>query len=100
MKNDGETAYSLTVKDVPVDGFWSITVYGKNGFMMKNDQNAYSYNNVTAKKNADGGITINFGGGPKAINNLPITPGWNYIVRMYQPKQEIIDGFWSFPKEE
>lgn len=100
VKNDGETAYSLTVKDVPVDGFWSITVYGKNGFMMKNDQNAYSYNNVTAKKNADGGITINFGGGPKAINNLPITPGWNYIVRMYQPKQEIIDGSWSFPKAE
>ena len=99
-KNNGKTPYFLTVKDVPVNGFWSITVYGKNGFMMKNDQNAYSYNNVTAKKNADGSITINFGGGPKAINNLPITPGWNYIVRMYQPQQEIIDESWSFPKAE
>jgi len=99
-KNNGKTPYFLTVKNVPVNGFWSITVYGKNGFMMKNDQNAYSYNNVTAKKNADGSITINFGGGPKAINNLPITPGWNYIVRMYQPQQEIIDGSWSFPKAE
>ena len=68
--------------------------------MQKNDQNAYSYNNVTAKKNADGSITINFGGGPKAINNLPITPGWSYVVRMYQPRQEIINGSWSFPRAQ
>jgi len=88
------------VKDVPVDGFWSITVYNKDGFMEKNAQNVYSYNNVTAKKNADGSITIHFGGGPNAINNLPVTPGWNYAVRMYQPKPEIINGSWSFPKAQ
>ena len=99
-KNDGKTLYWVTVKDVPVDGFWSITVYNKAGYMEKNDQNRYSYNNVTAEKNADGSITINFGGGPGAINNLPITPGWNYTVRMYEPKQEIINGAWSFPKAQ
>jgi hypothetical protein len=99
-KNDGETPYSLTVKDVPVDGFWSVTVYGKDGFMVKNDQNAYSYNNVTAKKNPDGSVTINFGRGRNAVNNLPITPGWSYIVRMYQPRQEIIDRLWKFPRAQ
>lgn len=99
-KNDGKTPYRVTVKDVPVEGFWSITVYNKDGYMEKNAQNVYSYNNVTARKDTDGGITINFGGDPGAINNLPITPGWNYIVRMYQPKQEIISGAWSFPKAQ
>jgi len=99
-KNDGQKPYAVTVKDVPVNGFWSITVYNKDGFMEKNDQDAYSFNNVTAKKNADGSITINFGGGPDAVNNLPITPGWNYTVRMYQPREEIIDGSWNFPAAE
>ncbi|MCG6967267.1 MAG: DUF1254 domain-containing protein [Chromatiaceae bacterium] len=98
--NDGETPHSLTVKDVPVDGFWSITVYNKEGFMEKNDQNAYSYNNVTAAKNGDGSITVNFGSGPDAINNLPISAGWNYAVRMYQPQRAIIDGSWTFPRAE
>lgn len=97
-ENDGKTPYQVTVTDVPVDGFWSITVYNKDGYMEQNDQDAYAYNNVTAKKNADGSITINFGGGPDTVNNLPITPGWNYAVRMYQPRQEIIDGSWTFPQ--
>lgn len=99
-KNDGKTPHSVTVKDVPVNGFWSMTVYNKDGFMEENDQGAYSYNNVTAKRNDDGSITVNFGAGGDAVNNLPITEGWNYTVRMYQPKQEIIDGDWVFPAVE
>ena len=26
--------------------------------------------------------------------------GWNYIVRLYQPKKEILDGTWTFPDPE
>jgi hypothetical protein len=54
---------------------------------------------VTAKRGADGSITVQFGGcDPDAENCLPITPGWNYLVRMYRPRQEILDGSWRFPE--
>lgn len=100
-KNDGKTPYVLTVSGaIPVDGFASITVYNAKGFMEKNDLNAYSVNNVTAKRNSDGSMTVHFGGDPAQPNYLPITPGWNYIVRMYQPKREVIGGSWEFPAAE
>ena len=99
-KNDGKTPYTLTVTDVPVYGFWSVTLYDEAGWMPVNKYNAYSFNNVTAKKAKDGSVTIHFGGDPKADNFLPIVPGWNYIVRMYKPGPEILNGSWTFPTAE
>ena len=99
-KNDGKTAYTLTAKDVPVDAFWSVTLYDDKGWIPVNEYKAYSFNNVTAKKDKDGSITIHFGGDPKQPNFLPIVPGWNYIVRLYQPRKEILDGTWTFPSPE
>jgi hypothetical protein len=48
----------------------------------------------------DGSYTIHFGGDPKRVNDLPITEGWNYAVRMYQPRREILDGSWRFPSPQ
>ncbi|MGC4015688.1 MAG: DUF1214 domain-containing protein [Luteolibacter sp.] len=99
--NDGKTAFELTVKDAPVDGFWSVTVYNKDGYFTPNDLGRYSFNNLTAKPSADGSVTIQFGGDPKgAANYLPITPGWNYTVRLYRPRAEILEGKWKFPAAE
>ena len=33
-----------------------------------------------------------------APNMLPITPGWNYLVRLYRPRAEVLDGTWKFPE--
>jgi hypothetical protein len=98
-KNDGKTVYTLDVKEVPVDGFWSIFLYDAKGYYEKNPYDAYSLNSVTAKKGADGTVTVRFGGcDGKTANCLPITPGWNYMVRLYRPRSEVLDGNWKFPE--
>jgi len=43
-RNDGVTPYEITLKDVPVNGFWSVSVYDKDGFFKKNEANAYTVN--------------------------------------------------------
>ena len=100
-RNDGKTIHRLTVKDVPVDGFWSINVYNAQGYFEANPQNAYSLNNITATKERDGSVVLQFGGcDGKVTNCLPITPGWNYIVRLYRPRAEILNGTWKFPEAQ
>lgn len=99
-QNDGQTPYRLTVKDVPVDGFWSISMYNQSGFFEKNPNEGYSLNNLTAAPNDDGSFTINFGGDPSQDNWLFTPDGWNYTIRMYLPRQEVIEGSWTFPKPE
>jgi hypothetical protein len=49
-RNDGDTIYRLTIKDVPVDGFWSITVYNSEGYLQPNPYQAYALNSLTAQK--------------------------------------------------
>jgi hypothetical protein len=93
-------SYELTVRDVPVDGFWSISVYNRDGFFEPNDDGAYNVNNLTAARNEDGSITICFGGDNGRPNHLPIMEGWNYTVRLYRPRPEVLDGSWTFPSLE
>lgn len=99
-KNDGKTVYTLNVpKTVPVKAFWSVSVYNPKGFFEKNAYNAYSINDITAKKNADGSVTVQFGGCDGKIPNcLPIVEGWNYTARLYRPEQPIVSGKWKFPE--
>ena len=100
-RNDGNAVYRLTVHNVPVDGFWSISVYDRAGYFEKNELDGYSVNNVTALPNADGSVTVQFGGCNRDIANcLPIVPGWNYTVRLYRPRAEVLSGAWSFPKPQ
>ena len=100
-KNDGVEIYKLTVKDVPVDGFWSVSVYNAEGHFVKNLLNAYTVNSTRAEQSDDGSVPIQFGGcDGKIANCLPTTPGWNYLVRLYRPRPEILEGTWTFPEAQ
>lgn len=85
---------------VPVDAFWSITVYNAEGFMFENPQQVCALNNLTAKPNTDGSYTNHFGGDRSPSNFLAIAPGWNYRVPLDCPRQEILDGSCKFPKAQ
>jgi len=76
-------------------------VYNAKGFFEPNGQGADSVNNITATPDDDGSVTVHFGGcGDGRRNCLPIMDGWNCIVRLYQPRAEILDGTWAFPAIE
>jgi len=100
-RNDGETVYRMTVGSVPVHGFWSVSVYNAAGYFEPNTLQAYSLNNLTAKRDAEGKVSIQFGGcDGKTQNCLPIMPGWNYLVRLYRARPEVLSGKWTFPQAQ
>ena len=73
--------------------YWLLGAAGGWGGLPVQD---VAYANGVPEKNEDGSATIHFGGDPGQDNFLPIVPGWNYIVRMYQPREEILEGNWKF----
>jgi hypothetical protein len=48
----------LTAGNVPVDGFWSLTVYNSEGYLQPNQYNGYSVNSITAIRGSDGAVSI------------------------------------------
>ena len=86
---------TFTLKDVPVDAFWSVTVYDKDGFP---NGESYNVNSAFAKANSKGEYVIHFGGDKNADNYLDIFEGWNFTLRLYQPKEAYFNGSWKMPE--
>lgn len=78
-------------------GFWSITVYGEDGYM-KHENSILNSNNV--KFNPDGTFTAYFGS-QKACRDVPnrldVDKGWNFLMRIYRPGPSVLDGSYKLP---
>lgn len=76
-----------------------IFVKRKNSF----SRLSYGINNVNSnnvKRDEDGNVMIVFSNdhSDDSLNYLNIEEDWSYVVRIYEPKQEVQDGTWKFPE--
>ena len=93
--------YEIVVRDVPVDAFWSISIYNAKGFFEPSDHGGCSLNSVTAHNEPDGSVKVHLGGcDDDRPNCVHLMEGWNYIVRMYRPQAQVLDGTWTFPQAQ
>ncbi|MBK0369274.1 DUF1254 domain-containing protein [Flavobacterium agrisoli] len=63
-------------------GYWSLTIYDEQGWVVTDP---FHLNSHQVKPNPDGTITLNFNGGPDAINNIKVPKNWNGLFRCYLP---------------
>ncbi len=79
-------------------GFFSFTMYGEDKYLHEGINNL---NDRTIKKNEDGTFTLYFGSKELCgdVDNLLDTPSdnWNLVVRVYLPKEDVIDGTYKLP---
>jgi hypothetical protein len=103
---DGANRYVLhfdSGRAPPADGFWSLSLYDDKQHFVANALDRY---NVGSRDklgfNADGSLDIYIQskdpGQDKTSNWLPAPAGaFNLILRVYAPKQDVVDGRWVAP---
>ncbi len=103
---DGHNNYVLHFgKDElpPVNAFWSVTMYDKDGFQSANSLNRFAISSwMPLKTNSDGSLDLylqNENPGPaKDSNWLPAPKGvLGVTMRLYAPKETALTGEWNPP---
>jgi len=102
----GDHRYELTFETPPpVDAFWSVTMYDHpNYWLVDNEIDRYSIGDRTPglRRGRDGSLTTYISHTPpsraRRSNWLPAPEGaFRPILRMYLPREDILDGTWTIP---
>jgi hypothetical protein len=103
---DGTNNYTIHFDKAtipPVDAFWSITLYDKEGYQITNDLNRFAVSSwMPFNYNPDGSLDLYFQnespGAGKEANWLPAPKGpFNLTMRLYAPQSEALTGKWNPP---
>jgi hypothetical protein len=103
---DGVSNYSIHFEKgatPPVDAFWSITLYDKQGYQVANSLSRFAVSSwMPFKYNPDGSLDIYFQnenpGPAEAANWLPAPKGpFNLTMRLYAPRSDALTGKWNPP---
>lgn len=95
---NADACYTASYAVPDNQAFWSITVYGSDGYM-KSDNSILNGNNV--KLNKDGSFTAFFGSKElcgDVDNRLDTSDGWNFLMRVYRPGPSVLDGSYVLPE--
>ena len=108
---DGTNKYTMTfdMDDLPpVTQFWSIPIYNKEGYFVRNPIDRYTINSFMIDQKqlyvADGKLVIYLQkdkpSDPNQLKNwLPAPKGsFRFAARFYGPKMAVIDGSYKMPK--
>ena len=98
--HDATVGRKATYKVPENQAFWSITVYGSDGYMKSENSILNAHN---AKLNSDGTFTAYFGSKDACgdvANRLDVTDGWNLLMRVYRPGSSVLDGSYKLPNAE
>jgi hypothetical protein len=94
---DASVCRAATYRVPENKAFWSITVYGSDGYM-KTDRNIVNSSNV--KLDRDGRFTVYFGSEAQCgsrPNRVDVTGGWNFLMRIYRPGPSVLNGAYKLP---
>lgn len=90
FNNDGCYMASYSAPPFNDPGFFSITMYDADGWIFTEDGILNEFNMTL---NEDGSFDAYFGECGDVDNNLPTVEGWNYILRIYEPKLDELQEF-------
>ncbi len=96
--HDENICHTATYEVPENNAFWSITIYGADGYM-KHDNNIINSSNVLM--NEDETFTVYFGSKDTCgdvDNRVEVAEGWNFLMRVYLPGDSVLDGSYKLPK--